>query len=157
LKYRQIANNEIEKNEYHRMRYALWSHHTEKELWDEMEYILKGKNFYKNELSWTAFVVVRDDGKLGGFIEMTLYPELNFCDSKPVGYIEGWYVDKDLRRKGTGKNLVKIAENWLRANNCLEIASDVELHNKVSQQAHTALGFNQSHIKDNCIFYKKSI
>ncbi|MCT4687614.1 GNAT family N-acetyltransferase [Vallitalea sp.] len=155
LKYRQIINNEIEKK--HRMRYALWSHHTEKELWNEMEYILKGENFYKNELLWIVFVSVRDNGKLGGFIEITLYPELDFCDSKPVGYIEGWYVDKDLRMQGVGKNLVKVAENWLRENNCLEIASDVEFHNKISQHAHTALGFNHSHIKDKCIFYNKSI
>ena len=25
------------------------------------------------------------------------------CDSNPVGYIEGWYVDEDVRRFGVGR------------------------------------------------------
>ncbi|QUH28537.1 GNAT family N-acetyltransferase [Vallitalea guaymasensis] len=155
LKYRKIEESEIENKEYHRMRYSLWPHHTEKELLDEMELILKGKNFYRNELSWTVFVVVRENGMLGGFIEITIYPELDFCDSKPVGYIEGLYIDEDLRMQGIGRNLVKVAEKWIKSKNCKEIASDVELENIISQKVHIALRFNKSHIKDECIFYKK--
>ena len=32
------------------------------------------------------------------------------CTTHPVGYVEGWYVDPDVRRKGVGKALVAAAE-----------------------------------------------
>ncbi|WP_041703702.1 GNAT family N-acetyltransferase [Lachnoclostridium phytofermentans] len=139
------------------MRFSLWPHHNENELYNEMLQILEGKTFYKNELSWTVFVAVRENGSLGGFIEITIYPQLDLCDSKPIGYIEGWYVDEDLRNSGVGKRLVDIAQKWAVENECTEIASDVEVDNKVSQLAHQALGFNKYHEANECIFYKKSL
>lgn len=157
MEYRIISKNDIEISEYHRMRYTLWSDHNEKELYDEMLQILKGKTFYKNELSWTVFVAVRENGELGGFIEVTLYPELDFCDSKPIGFIEGWYVDDDLRKNGVGKKLVEIASRWVIKNNCAEIASDVEFDNIGSQKAHEALGFIKYHADNKCFFYKRKL
>jgi len=35
--------------------------------------------------------------------------------SSPVGYIEGWYVDDDLRGQGIGKALMQTAEDWARS------------------------------------------
>lgn len=118
--------------------------------------ILEGKTFYKNELSWTIFVAVREDGSLGGFIEITIYPQLDFCESKPIGFIEGWYADEDIRNNGVGKSLVDIAQKWAVENECTEIASDVEIDNKGSQLAHMALGFIKYNEVNKCIFTKKS-
>ena len=157
VKYRILDKNEIEINEYHRMRYSLWPYHTEKDLYDEMLNILKGENFYKNELSWTVFVVVREDGNLGGFAEITLYPELSYSESKPVAYIEGWFIDDDLRRKGIGRKLIDTVESWAFEKGCTEIVSDVEEENIISQKSHIALGFNKLHSEDKCIFYKKKL
>lgn len=157
LEFRIINKTDLELNEYHRMRHTLWPKHTEDDLFREMMMIIEGKTFYKNELSWTTFVVVRDNGKIGGFIEITQYSELDFCNSKPVGFIEGWYVDEDLRNQGVGMQLVETAENWLKINGCTEIASDVEEDNVISQKAHRALGFHESHKKDGCFFYKKPL
>jgi RimJ/RimL family protein N-acetyltransferase len=43
--------------------------------------------------------------------------------SKPVGFIEGWYVDEDIRNNGAGKYLVDIAQKWAveikRINACI--------------------------------------
>ncbi len=50
IKYRILDKNESEINEYHRLRYLLWPHHVEGELRDEMHKIIKGENFYKDEL-----------------------------------------------------------------------------------------------------------
>lgn len=157
MQFRLINKSYAEINEYHRMRYLLWSDHNEKELYIEMLQILEGKTFYKNELSWTVFVAVRENGSLGGFIEITIYPQLDFCDSKPIGYIEGWYVDEDIRNKGVGKSLVDIAQKWAVENKCTEIASDVEIINNGSQLAHQSLGFIKYHEENECIFYKKSL
>jgi len=150
-------NHNTEINEYHRMRYTLWQDHNEEELYNEMLQIIKGERFYKQELSWTVFVAVRENGKLGGFIEITIHTELEHCKSKPIAFIEGWYVDEDLRNNGVGAKLVDTAEKWAKENKCTEIASDVEFHNKVSHKAHEALGFTKYHTDDECIFYKKSI
>jgi aminoglycoside 6'-N-acetyltransferase I len=155
---RRINNNyEGEIKAYHRMRYTLWPDHNEKELYNEMLKVLAGKTFYKNELSWTVFVAVREDGSLGGFIEVTIYPQLEYCDSKPIGFIEGWYVDEDLRNLGIGTRLVEAAEKCAAENNCTELASDVEFHNKGSQLAHQALGFVEFNQDEGCIYYKKCL
>ena len=37
------------------------------------------------------------------------------CETSPVGYIEGWYVDPDLRQKGLGGLLFQAAEDWARS------------------------------------------
>lgn len=157
MNYRIIDKIGTEIKEYFRMRSALWPEYDEKELYNEMLLILKGETFYKNELSWTVFVAVRENGKLGGFIETAIYPELEHCDSKPIGFIEGWYVDEDLRKSGVGKKLVETAEKWALENNCTELASDVELDNIGSQRAHEAIGYTRYHIDDECIFYKKRL
>ena len=34
------------------------------------------------------------------------------CQSSPVGYIEAWYVDPDVRRQGYGHALLAAAEGW---------------------------------------------
>jgi len=157
MKIRFIRRTYQEEEDYHRMRYALWSHHSEQELRDEMTLILIGDNFYKNELSWTVLVAVRDNGSLGGFIEITIYPKLESYEESPIGYIEGWYVDPDLRKQGVGRDLVKAAEAYVKEAGCKAIASDVEHHNRGSQKAHVALGFEATHEDQEGIFYYKSL
>ena len=88
-----------------------------------------------------VLVAERDDARLGGFIEIGLRAYAEGCESSPVPFIEGWYVDADLRRTGAGRALVHAAEEWARANGHREIASDVELTNEASIEAHRALGY----------------
>jgi aminoglycoside 6'-N-acetyltransferase I len=93
--------------------------------------------------STIALVAVRDDGLLGGFIEAATRPYAEGCPSSPVGYIEGWWVDPDLRRSGVGARLVAAAEDWARSQSLTEMASDSELQNEHGQQAHRALGYQE--------------
>ena len=44
-----------------------------------------------------VYVIERDTGKLGGFLEASLRAYADGCRTSPVGYIEGWYVDADLK------------------------------------------------------------
>lgn len=90
-----------------------------------------------------VFVLERDSGGLGGFIELNLrnWAEGSLADQVP--YIEGWYVDPDLRGQGCGKELVEAAERWAVENGFDELASDAELENTSSIAAHKALGFEE--------------
>jgi len=47
--------------------------------------------------------------------------------SRPVGYIEGWYVTEDHRHSGVGSRLLVKAEDWARSHRCVEMASDASL------------------------------
>src|SRR5262249_53205645 len=56
----------------------------------------------------------------------------------------GWLVDADVRRQGIGKRLMAAAELWATAQGCKEMASDAQMENEVSLDAHKALGFEES-------------
>ena len=88
-----------------------------------------------------VFVWERPDGALGGFVSFSLRPWAEGCTAMPVPYIEGWWVEPDLRRSGVGRALFAAVEQWCRENGFHELGSDVELRNDVSLQAHAALGF----------------
>jgi aminoglycoside 6'-N-acetyltransferase I len=90
-----------------------------------------------------VFVMVRPDGRLGGFIETGTRKYADGCETSPVGYIEGWLVDEDLRGQGVGKALVKTAEDWARAQGLHEMASDTWLENEVSIAAHLKMGYEE--------------
>jgi aminoglycoside 6'-N-acetyltransferase I len=80
---------------------------------------------------------------LAGFAEVGTRSMADGCDTSPVAYLEGWYVDSEMRRQGVGAALVQAAETWARARGFREFASDAELDNVESQQAHVALGFSE--------------
>lgn len=47
-----------------------------------------------------AFVLIRPARGLGRFIKASLGMDAPGAKSSPVGYIESWYVDPDLRQQG---------------------------------------------------------
>lgn len=63
------------------------------------------------------------------------------CVTRPVGYIEAWYVKPEQRRSGLGRQLMRAAERWVLSRRCTEVGSDAELQNEVSHEAHRALGY----------------
>jgi aminoglycoside 6'-N-acetyltransferase I len=123
--------------EWLRMRCALWEDCPEEQQVREME---------ENRSSDVdqVFVAERLDGGLCGFLEAAIRSRANGCDSTPVGYIEGWYVDEDARQQGVGRALIEAAEEWARSKGCRQMASDAELWNEVSHLAHGALGYHET-------------
>ena len=92
-----------------------------------------------------TLVAELSDGSLCGFLEAGTRPFADGCDSSPVGYIEGWWVDPALRRRGVGARLVEAAEAWARERGLSEMASDADLANRPSRDAHAALGYTEVH------------
>jgi aminoglycoside 6'-N-acetyltransferase I len=94
-------------------------------------------------------------GRIVGFIEVDLRSHADGCDpSRPVGYIEGWYVAPHYRRRQVGAKLIAAAEDWARTQGCTEMASDAWLDAVDSQLAHEALGFE---VVDRCVHYRKDL
>jgi aminoglycoside 6'-N-acetyltransferase I len=121
-------------DEWLRMRLALWPHDPAGELLTEMAGIFPNPET-------PVFVAERADGHLGGFLEGGTRPYAEGCETSPAGYIEGWYVDEDLRRQGVGGLLVSAMEAWARERGLKEIGSDTWLWNEASIAAHLKLGY----------------
>jgi aminoglycoside 6'-N-acetyltransferase I len=94
---------------------------------------------------WVTLIAELPDGTLCGFLEVGTRPFADGCDSSPVGYIEGWWVDPSYRRCGVGARLVAAAEAWARELGLSEMASDADLANRPSRDAHSALGYAEVH------------
>lgn len=120
-----------------RMRVALWPEGSEAEHREEIA------RFFAGQAPEPLAVLVAEEGEgtLVGFAELSIRPYAEACRSTRVAYLEGWYVEREMRRRGIGRALVAAAEAWGRTQGCTEFASDAERDNAVSAAAHRAIGF----------------
>ena len=81
--------------EWLRMRSALWPR-----LLRSMIIAPRWRSSWPIKKLFAVFVADRGNGQLGGFLEASLRRYADGCSTSPVGYIEGWYVDDDVRRQG---------------------------------------------------------
>ena len=146
-----MATRSIEpgdRDEWLRLRKALWPECAVDTLEAEMADILADRD------NQAVFVAVRPAGCLGGFVEASIHPHAIGCDTRPVGYLEGWYVDPDLRRTGVGRELLAAAESWARSRDCIEMASDTVSDNEAGFAAHQACGYAET---GRLIHFKKRL
>jgi len=104
-----------------------------------------------------AATLVAEDaqGTLVGFLEVGLRSHADGCDpARPVGFVEGWFVVEEERKKGIGRALLRAAEDWARSQGCREMASDALIDNAGSEHAHVALGFE---VVDRCVHFRKAL
>jgi GNAT superfamily N-acetyltransferase len=135
-----------DRDEWVRMRSALWPDDGGAGHGDDVDAFFATGTFRWSEtlLPWKVLVAERPAGGLCGFVEASVRPFAEDFTTRPVGYVEGWFVDPDVRRQGIGRRLVKAAEEWAAVHGCVEMASDALLENAVSHKAHKALGFEES-------------
>ncbi|MBF0252056.1 MAG: GNAT family N-acetyltransferase [Alphaproteobacteria bacterium] len=117
------------------MRLSLWPETDEHQHREEIDMMLSNSSRY------CTFVCETIEHELFGFAEVSLREWAEGCVSSPVGYLEGWFVEENMRRRGAGANLLNAAEDWARSHGCVEMASDTNLGNKASEAAHRTLGF----------------
>ena len=60
---------------------------------------------YANDADTRAvFVLVREHGGLGGFVEVAVRDRVDGSMAPRVAYLEGWFVEPDLRGQGFGRS-----------------------------------------------------
>jgi len=116
------------------MRVALWPDESAEVHGKDIEEMLAGNTGY-------GFVAETENGAAVGFAEITIRPFANGCDSRPVPFLEGIWVDAPFRRQGVGALLVKHVEVFAAARGFREIGSDALMENHASHAAHRGWGF----------------
>ena len=133
--------------EHVRMRVALWPDEDARELASESVSMRADPN-------QVVFVAERENGRLCGMVEAGVRPFANGVDEQPCAFVEGWWVDADVRRSGIGRALIAAVEAWARERGFHELGSDALLDNVVSHQAHRALGFEE---RERTVAFRKRL
>ena len=92
-----------------------------------------------------AVFLCESDGQAVGFAQCQLRRDyVEGCETSPVGYLEGVYVEEGHRRRGAARALVDACQAWARRQGCREFASDCELDNTDSLRFHLNVGFEEA-------------
>lgn len=112
-------------------------------LWDDCppEECLQIARMGTGSEAAAPILVAEIEGGFIGFLYLDVRSYAEGCVTKPVPYIEGWWVREGFRGNGIGRRLVEAAEQWAIDQGYKEMGSDAELDNEGSIAAHKALGF----------------
>lgn len=121
-----------------RMRSALWPDESGSHAAEVAEFLSPSR---RSPLA--VLLACSGAGTPVGFVELSIRPYAEGCDTDRVAFVEGWYVEPGHRGKGIGAALIRAAEEWGRANGCTELGSDTPLWNEPSIEAHKAVGFEE--------------
>ena len=101
-----------------------------------------------------GFLAMRG-GEAVGFAEAAVrHDYVNGCETSPVAFLEGIYVEPSSRRAGIAGRLLAAVETWGRLNGCSELGSDAELTNTRSHAFHLGLGFEET---ERVVYFRKAI
>lgn len=125
--------------EWLRLLVALYPHYPEAEHTLALDAFFAGTP-HRELLPEAVFVSENDQGGLSGFLELSVRNYAEGCTG-PTPYVESWYVDAELRGVGIGRALMAAAQSWAKDRGYWEMASDAELENRASREAHRSIGF----------------
>ena len=134
----------VDKNLWLGMYRRLWPEHSDQALLAEIDRI--------GVSSKRSAFVAEMEGVALGFVEYALRDYANGCNSQPVPFLEGVWVDDAYRGNGIAKALIQYLIKRAENAGFTEFGSDVELSNYSSQLMHERLGFQQM---EKVIFYRK--
>jgi aminoglycoside 6'-N-acetyltransferase I len=129
------------------MRAALWPEETAPVHAREIEQILGGGD------TW-GFIAETADGAPAGFAEVSIRKFANGCETQPVPFLEGIWVEPPLRRQGIGRLLLDQVEAFAAARGFREIGSDALIDNTASHAAHRGWGFSET---ERVVYFRKAL
>ena len=143
-KWRIEAPTPLTRSAWMAMRSALWPEMTEEDNQRETGK-LEAKAFVR--------IALNTEGEPAGFVEATLRTDcVNGCETSPVAFLEGIYVEPWARRQGVARELVAEVERWALAQGCREFASDALLDSETSHRMHRGLGFRET---ERVVYFRK--
>ncbi|BBD97894.1 N-acetyltransferase [Sphingobium amiense] len=105
--------------------------------------------------SVAVFIALDDADTALGFAEASIRRDyVNGCETSPVLFLEGLYVDPAARRQGCARALTQAADAWGRAGGCREMASDADIDNHDSHAFHEALGLRET---ERVVYFRKPL
>jgi aminoglycoside 6'-N-acetyltransferase I len=128
------------------------------ELWPDCprdQHLEEMARFLEEPSRFVHFIIRADDGRGLGFAEASIRTDyVNGTSSSPVAYLEGLYVKPEARQKGLARRLVQAVAAWALSHGCIELASDTQPENLVSQATHRSLGFVET---ERAVFFCKPL
>jgi aminoglycoside 6'-N-acetyltransferase I len=135
------------------MRSALWPEMTEEDNLRETAKLETGK--LGAEAKAFVRIALNAEEKPAGFAEGTLRTDyVNGCETSPVAFLEGIYVEPWARRQEVAKALAAEVERWALGLGCREFASDALLENAESHSMHRGLGFMET---ERVVYFRKDL
>lgn len=122
-----------DKAEWFRMRKGIWPEAPDEYLDFDMDELLASDDY--------MVVFACDGDRPIGLTEARIRDYGEGCETSPVGYLEGWFVEEEYRGKHIVGIMTRAAEDWARGKGCTEMASDTWLDNVPSIRAHLKMGY----------------
>ena len=135
------------RTEWVRLRHALWESGLQ-ELEQQLQQLAD------RGVPYVGFLACKADGAAIAFAEAALRPYVNGCESSPVAFLEGIYVEPACRSQGLARTLVQKVARWGRMAGCTEFASDARIENSDSHAMHLALGFTET---SRVVYFRKPL
>lgn len=101
----------------------------------------------------TGLVAYSAEGVAVGFAEASLrHDYVNGCQTSPVAFLEGVYVEEAFRKQGVAAALIAEVTQWAASKGVTELASDADIANIASHCMHSALGFEET---ERVVYFRK--
>ena len=124
------------------------------QMWEHDPAELEPEFTELTQSSEAACFLAYDNESPIGFAQCQLrHDYVEGCETSPVGFLEGVYVQPEHHHKGVARQLVAACEAWARSVGCTEFASDCEIDNTDSLAFHLAIGFEE--VNRTIWFHKK--
>ena len=139
-----VSENDFES--YGILRHKLWPQDTIDEHVSEISALYSEQNYI-------ALIALLNNQPVG-FAEASMRPYVNGCLYRPVGFLEGIWVEPQFQRRGVGGALVQFCEMWSKENGAKELGSDAYLENKISHLSHQNWGFEMT---EKVVYFRKKL
>ena len=130
-----------------RMRRLLWPGETTNSHYSAIDEIIDGKD------AW-GFIAETPDNEPLGFAEISIRKAANGCESQPVPFLEGIWVEPRSRRGRVGERLIAHIETFLKARGFRELGSDSLIENQIAHDAHARWGFSET---ERVVYFRKPL
>ncbi|EGP56311.1 aminoglycoside N6'-acetyltransferase [Agrobacterium tumefaciens F2] len=128
------------------LRHRLWPDASPAEHSEELQ------DLSDNEAGFIAYNLA---GVAIGFADVSLRQDyVNGCDTSPVAFLEGVYVEGDFRGQGVAAALIAAVTRWAVGKGVSELASDADIANVDSHRMHAALGFEET---ERVVYFRKLV